>query len=155
VGVILAVLHFLRRMAETVETHPVAARALKVELAELGVAHLPAQIIVYEIVGPMFFGAVENFSRPLLEARPHPETLIVRLDRVPFMDITGIQTLEEVIVKLRKRGVHTLLCEANPRVHSKLRTAGLLKQGADDNYCETLREALLRAGVVGAIAATV
>jgi SulP family sulfate permease len=155
VGVILAVLQFLRRMAETVETQPVGSRALKVELLELGVTVLPANVVVYEIAGPMFFGAVENFRRPLLEMRPVPQTLIIRLDRVPFMDITGIQTLEEVIGKLRKRGVLVLLCEANTRVYAKLQTAGVLGGGAglghggdgESIYCESLREALLRAKV--------
>jgi SulP family sulfate permease len=37
------------------------------ELAELGIAALPADVMVYDIVGPMFFGAIENFKRPLLE----------------------------------------------------------------------------------------
>ena len=60
-----------------------------------------------------------------------PQTLIIRLDRVPFMDITGIQTLQEVIGKLRKRGVLVLLCEANSRVYTKLQTAGVLGAGAD------------------------
>jgi sulfate permease, SulP family len=147
VGVILAVLQFLRRMAETVETHPVAARALKLELQDLGVEALPAAVVVYEVAGPMFFGAVENFRRPLLEMRPMPATLIIRLDRVPFMDVTGIQTLEEVIGKLRKRTVLVLLCEANRRVYDKLQMAGVLSPGPDGIHCETLRDALLRAGV--------
>jgi SulP family sulfate permease len=147
VGVILAVLQFLRRMAETVETQPVGFRALTVELSELGATALPTSVVVYEIAGPMFFGAVENFRRPLLEMRPVPATLILRLDRVPFMDITGIQTLEEVIGKLRKRGVLVLLCEANSRVHAKLQTAGVLGAGAENLYRESLREALVHAGV--------
>jgi SulP family sulfate permease len=146
VGVILAVLHFLRRMSETVETQPLGARALKSELAELGIAALPSHITVYEIVGPMFFGAVENFRRPLLEMTPYPKTLIIRLDRVPFMDITAIQTLEEVIAKLSARGVAILLCEATPRVHAKLRAAGVLSHPADDRYYETLADALRRSG---------
>jgi sulfate permease, SulP family len=147
-GVILAVLQFLRRMAETTQAQAVAARALTVELAESGMAALPADVIVYEIAGPIFFGAVENFRRPLLEMRPIPKALILRLDRVPFMDITGIQTLEEVIGKLRKRGVLVLLCEANARVHGKLQTAGLIG-GADEGfiYLGSLRAALLRANV--------
>ncbi len=153
VGVILAVLQFLRRMAETTETQPVAARALKVELAELGLTDLPPHLLVYEIAGPMFFGAVENFKRALLETRPYPRTLILRLDRVPFMDITGIQTLEEVVGKLRKRGVHVLLCEANTRVHAKLATAGVVSAQPGDGYCATLREALVMAGVGGVPAA--
>jgi sulfate permease, SulP family len=138
VGVILAVLQFLRRMAATTETQPVGAQALKAELLQAGLSELPANVVVFEIAGPMFFGAVENFRRALLEMRPPPATLIVRLDRVPFMDITGIQTLEEVIGKLRKRGVRVLLCEANERVYGKLKTAGVV----DDSYRGTLHEAL-------------
>ena len=140
VGVILAVLQFLRRMSATTETQPVDAHALKAELQQAGMSELPANVVVFEIAGPMFFGAVENFRRALLEMRPPPVTLIVRLDRVPFMDITGIQTLEEVIGKLRKRGVRVLLCEANERVYGKLQTAGVL----DDSYHTTLHEALGR-----------
>ena len=117
------------------------------ELAELGLTDLPPHLLVYEIAGPMFFGAVENFKRALLETRPYPRTLILRLDRVPFMDITGIQTLEEVVGKLRKRGVHVLLCEANTRVHAKLATAGVVSAQPGDGYCATLREALVTAGV--------
>jgi sulfate permease, SulP family len=146
VGVILAILQFLRRMSETVETQPVATRALQVELAELGLTELPAGTLVYEIVGPMFFGAVENCKRPLLEMRPYPRSLIIRLDRVPFMDITGLQTLDEVIGKLRKRGVTIVLCEANSRVYAKLQNAGVLGDGG--NYCDSLKNALLRAGVM-------
>jgi SulP family sulfate permease len=146
VGIILAVLQFLRRMSETVEAQPVRHRDLRAELAALGLQELPAHILVYEVVGPMFFGAVENFRRPLLEMRPLPKTLIIRLDRVPFMDITGIRTLEEVRDKLRKRGVTVLLCEANARVQGKLRTAGVLSE-EDEEYCESLAEALKRAGL--------
>lgn len=147
VGVILAVLQFLRRMAETTETQPVQARALGTELREMGLEALPANVVVYEIAGPMFFGAVENFRRALLEMRPGPATLIIRLDRVPFMDITGIQTLDEVIGKLRKRGVLVLLCEANERVFGKLQMAGVLR---DDVYCASLQAALIRAGAASA-----
>jgi sulfate permease, SulP family len=148
VGVILAVLQFLRRMAETTEAQPVAARALKAALAEIGLTDLPSRIVVYEIAGPVFFGALENFKRPLLEMQPLPRVLIIRLDRAPFMDITGIQMLEEVINKLHKRGVTTLLCEANQRVYSKLKNAGVLSGVPGDRYCHTLEEALLRAQAV-------
>ena len=76
-----------------------------------------------------------------------PKVLIIRLERVPFMDITGIQTLEDVMTKLRKRGVIVMLCGANPRVLAKLQTAGLFSNGSPASHCESLREALLRAGV--------
>ena len=145
VGVILAILQFLRRMAETVETHPVNAGELSDELARLGLGQLPPGVMVYEIAGPMFFGAVEHFERALLQTHTDPKILLIRLGGVPFMDITGIQTLEEVIGKLHKRGVRVILCEANARVLGKLRKAGVTHSPC--RYCETLAAALLEAGL--------
>lgn len=142
VGVILAVLQFLRRMAQTVETQPAPARGLKAELAEIGLAHLPTDVVVYEITGPMFFGAIENIRRPLLEIRPYPKTLIIRLDRVPFMDITGIHTLGETLQQLRKKGVTVILCEANERVREKLSRAGVLETIGDYHCTRSLGDAL-------------
>lgn len=146
VGLILAILQFMRRMTEVVEAKPATGRDLRAELAHLGIESLPAHVMVYDILGPMFFAAVENFKRPLLEARPYPKTLIIRLERVPFMDITAIHTLEEVMSVLRKRGVQVLLCEANERVRGKLTVAGVLTDG-NGTYCPTLAEALRRAGI--------
>lgn len=147
VGVILAVLHFLRRMSETVETQPVDARSLRAELADLGVSELPRGVLVYEIAGPIFFAAVENFERALLETHTLPQTLILRLQRVPFMDITGIQTLEEVMAELRRRGVRVILCEGNARVLAKLVNAGVLGGETDATHRASLREALQAAGI--------
>lgn len=146
VGVILAILHFLRRMAETVETQQVDPRSLKAELAELGLPALPPGVLVYEIAGPMFFAAVENFERALLQTHTDPRALILRLRRVPFVDITGIQTLDEVAAKLRKRGVQVVLCEGNARVLAKLRNAGLLDGEREADHAATFAEALARAG---------
>jgi sulfate permease, SulP family len=146
VGVILAILHFLRRMSETVETQPVSGRELSAELARSGRTELPPGVLVYEIAGPMFFGAVEKFERALLETHSLPKLLILRLERVPFMDITGIQTLEEVVLALRKRGVDVVLCEANERVFGKLEQAGLIAAVGRSTYVPTLAEALARVG---------
>ena len=144
VGVILAVLHFLRRMAETVDTQIMAADSLEPELQTLGFTKLPPEVLVYAIDGPMFFGAVENFERTLLHTHSDPQTLIIRLHRVPFMDITGIQMLEEVIVELQKRGVRVVLCEANERVLAKLSKAGTLAKLGEDGYEAHFAAVLLR-----------
>jgi SulP family sulfate permease len=142
VGVILAILHFLRRMAESVETQPVQGAALAAELARLGRTALPPGVLVYEIAGPMFFGAVEKFERALLETHTLPRKLILRLDRVPFMDITGIQTLQEVLTALCRRQVEVELCEANERVLAKLQQAGVIGGAGDPRYFQTLGAAL-------------
>ncbi|MGD9601411.1 MAG: SulP family inorganic anion transporter [Gammaproteobacteria bacterium] len=140
VGVILSMFHFLRRMSDSVETAPLAAEDVR---ADAGV-DVPPDRVVFEIAGPMFFGAVENFERALLATRTDPRGVVIRLARVPFIDITGILSLQEVIGNLARRGVEVVLCEANPRVLGKLRTAGLLEPPHAGRHVPSLREALVR-----------
>ncbi len=142
VGMILAILHFLRRMADSVETQPVNEAELQAELAQLGLPSLPRGLLVYEIAGPMFFGAVENFERALAQTHTEPQALVIRLRRVPFMDITGIQTLDEVVGKLRARGVQVVLCEANERVKAKLERAQVIGTEPAQGYADALAGAL-------------
>ena len=142
VGMILAILHFLRRMSDAVETLPVDETELHTELARHGIQHLPPDLLVYEIAGPMFFGAVENFERVLVQTQADPKILIIRLRRVPFMDITGIQVLEEVMQKLRLRGIRVMLCEANERVLAKLQRAGVINEGSAEDYVDHLIDAI-------------
>ena len=142
VGMILAILHFLRRMSDAVETLPVDETELHTELARHGIQHLPPDLLVYEIAGPMFFGAVENFERALVQTQADPKILIIRLRRVPFMDITGIQVLEEVMQKLRRRGIRVMLCEANERVLAKLQRAAVINEGSAEDYVDHLIDAI-------------
>ncbi len=142
IGVILATLHFMRRMASSVEVQRLTEKDLETELAHGGFIKLPPGVLVYAIEGPFFFGAVENFERALMYTHTDPRLLILRLRRVPFVDITGLQTLEEVIQKLKKRGVSVVLCEANPRVKAKLEKAELLMLAGEGGYFETFAAAL-------------
>lgn len=138
VGVLLAVLHVIHRMTETFDTHVADAKLLE----RHGIVDLPSDTLVYEIEGPLFFGAVESMERALLATHTEPKTLVLRLRFVPFMDITGIQTLDSVIAKLGKRGIQVVLCEANARIQNKLRKAGVLGQSGKARYAENLVEAV-------------
>ena len=142
IGVILAMFHFLRRMATAVETQHLTEKDLEPELVFEGFNRLPADVLVYAIEGPFFFGAVENFERALAQTHTDPRILLIRLRRVPFMDITGLQTLEEAIDQLAKRGVIVVLCEANERVRFTLDKVGMLKIIGKQNYFNSFAAAL-------------
>jgi len=124
IGVVLAVLHFLRRMASSVEMQNLSPHR-PVDRGETKV-QVPKGVMAYSIEGPLFFGAVESVTRALSDISSRPRVLIIRLSHVPFMDITGIQTLEEVIHRFEKTGAPVILCEANERVYHKLEKAGLI-----------------------------
>ena len=137
VGVILATLHFLSRMSSAVEVRQASEQELGEELQRAGIASLPPGVLVYAVEGPFFFGAVENFERALAGTHTDPRVLIIRLRWVPFMDITGLQTLEEAIRDLHRRGVRVMLSGANERVQAKLENAGVIALvGADNSFRE-------------------
>lgn len=142
IGVILAMMQFVRRMASSVEVMQLSEAELGHELGPDGVSGLPDGVLVYAIDGPFFFGAVENFERALLATHTAPRVLVLRLRRVPFMDITGLQTLEEVILKMRSRGVRVILCEANERVRQKLDTAGVTALLGPSGFFDSIDAAL-------------
>lgn len=144
IGVILAMLHFLRRMSSSVAVHRLGELQLSADLEQAGLAALPAGISVYEIEGPLFFGAVENLERLLYERQPELRCVLIRLKRVPFMDATGLQTLEEVMQAFERRGLRVLLCEANARVLDKLVRAQIIQREQQPaRYYRELSNALL------------
>jgi SulP family sulfate permease len=142
IGVVLATLHFMRRMATSVDVQQVTEHELHQEFAHQGFTALPPGVLVYSVEGPLFFGAVENFERALATTHTDPQVLIIRLRWVPFIDITGLQTLEEVIHDLHKRGVRVMLTGANARVETKLEKAGIVELVGRANLFSSLKEAL-------------
>jgi SulP family sulfate permease len=153
IGVILATLQFLRRMSASVEVKLATEQDLRSDLTQQGMTTLPRGVLVYSIEGPFFFGAVENFERALAGTHTDPKVLIIRLQRVPFIDITGLQTLEEVIRDLQRRHVRVLLCGANERVHAKLEKAGTIELLGNGRYHSDFGAALQSATILAATAA--
>jgi SulP family sulfate permease len=141
IGVILAMLQFMRRMAASVEVLQVSDAQLQGELASIGRDALRPGVVVYAIHGPMFFAAVETLQRALAQTRSDPRALVIRLARVPFMDSTGIDALAGAIQDLERRDVRVVLCEANERVLRKLQNAGLISKDASPRYADSLAAA--------------
>ena len=142
VGVILAALLFMKRMAGTVKVEGVSAAELQRELAQLPQGRLPPGVTVYSIDGPFFFGAAETFERTLKSIGANVKVVIVRLGRVPFIDATGINVLREMAKLFQRRGIRMLVCEANEVVQAKLALARLGETLGADNLLPDLPAAI-------------
>ncbi|MCC2597669.1 STAS domain-containing protein [Pusillimonas sp. MFBS29] len=142
IGVVLAMLHFLRRMSESVIVRRQDEHALKKELAPEGVAQLPPDVLVYTIEGPFFFAAADAFQRVLAETGTDPKVVLIRLAHVPFIDATGLEALEDAVITMQGRGMRVILVEANDRVRGKLNRMGLIGRLGAGNFKGTLAEAL-------------
>ncbi len=149
IGVILAMLHFMRRMASSVAVTQANGAELQDELALRGQS-LPEGVMVFAVSGPLFFGAVENFERALAHTHTDPKAVIVRMDGIPFIDITGMQSLEEAIHDLQKRGVRVVLAGANARVAAKLRRARVIRLVGPENFVADLTAAIVALQPIGA-----
>lgn len=139
VGVILAMLLFVRHMSQFVTIEEQDHETLKSESPDI---HLPKDSVVYTIQGPFFFGAAEKLERALAITNSDPKNIIFRLKDVPFMDMTGLQTFMEIINQFHKRHVNIFLCEANPPVKNKLIKIGIIPLIKEGRIFPTLTETI-------------
>ncbi|OJW48279.1 MAG: sodium-independent anion transporter [Alphaproteobacteria bacterium 41-28] len=142
VGVILALFLFTRRMSQSVTVEQETSTSLQEELSQLNMTALPSEIIIYSIQGPFFFAAAETLEYTLAMTHTDPKVLIFRLKGVPFMDVTGLQTFQEIIEQLHSRSIDVLLCEANPRVCHKLKNMEVFQWVYAGRVFTTTTEAL-------------
>ncbi len=142
VGVILASLLFMRRMAQSVAVTAVNHEGIQQELTRLGLPSLPKGIQVYAIDGPLFFGAVENFARAMKVTQQQYHTLVIRLVDVPFADITAILALEDMVSRLHKQGIRIILRGANADLKAKLIKAGFGNSKIPVEFYDTLEETM-------------
>src|SRR3546814_10662005 len=103
------------RLGASVEVVEHGQASLREELAEAGLEVLPQDVVVYSIEGPFFFGSVDSLERALSWTRKPPRHEVLRLERVPFIDATGLTRLESTIDNLRQRGIAVLPTGANLR----------------------------------------
>lgn len=135
VGVVLASLVFVRRMAQAVSVEAHAHESLAAETGASAAPHLPPDTVMYAIDGPFFFGAAENLEKTLRRSQNRVRTLVLRMGRVPFMDTTGLAALAEIVDDFQRSGARVVLCELRPNVLEKLERAGIVaKVGAAALY---------------------
>lgn len=142
IGVVLAMLHFLKRMSDSVTVRSQTAKDLRYELGPDVPENLPADVAVYSVEGPFFFAGVEALQRAVSDTESNPKVVVVRLRWVPFIDATGLRTLEDVVLELQLQGVRVMLVEANASVTRKLRKMGLPDRLGDNNFLPHLEMAL-------------
>lgn len=122
VGVVLAAILFMRRMADVSSVNLVAASSEKAEI------HLPPTAIVYQIGGPLFFGAAQKAMSSLRTIQRGIQTVILDLTSVPIIDATGLVNLESSIERLRKSGIYIIIAGVQAEPLKAIARAGWEKR---------------------------
>lgn len=150
VGVLLAAILFIRRMSDVAEVEYVTEELHEddEELADpnnIASRHVPHGVAVFEIMGSLFFGAVEKFKAALDMTSSHPKILILRMRQVPSIDAAGIQMIEGLLSKCRSEGTQLLLSGVHSQPIVALSKSGLLQDIGEQNVLANIDAALNRA----------
>jgi len=120
IGLLLSAVLFIKRMSELSDT------ALVPHQHSHSTEPLPAHVAVYDINGPLFFGAAEKAMHTLWRIDPAMKAVILDMRDVPIMDLTGIVALESLITDMQKKQIAVRLVALNERLQTKLVKAGVL-----------------------------
>jgi len=105
---------------------------------------VPKGVMIYRMMGAFFFGAVDKLETALQHARQDPQVLILRMRKVLAMDATGLNALEDLHDKLRKRGKHLILSGPHTQPLLVMDKAGFLDRIGRENVCAHIDAALER-----------
>jgi SulP family sulfate permease len=144
VGLLLSVLLFTKRMIDV----QVIAKALpnltskKVETQPVKDGHDCPQVTIYNVEGPLFFGVAQNFQQTILASIKHkPKVLLLRMGRVPFMDVTGESHLSSIVKDFSKHGL-VLISGLDGQPKAILKKTGLYDIIGEEHFFEHTGDAL-------------
>lgn len=144
VGMVLAAFLFMRRMAEVTDIHMAGAHTPDIA------GPLPPGVAVYEISGPLFFGAAQKAMAALELVARNTKAVVLLMEEVHALDATGLVALESALGTLRTHGSLTVLSGVHGQPLALLRKARVdRREGVV--FCATLAESLAAAAAhVGA-----
>ena len=155
VGLLLAVFAFLKRTNESTQIrHTTGKIDITKEMEshaadrEEEVLYLPHNTEVYEIDGPFFFGVANKFDELMRETGSHHRIRIIRMRKVPFIDSTGLNNLENLCRNSRKEKIQVILSGVSETLQTSLNMSEIPGIVGEENICGNIHLAVARAEVL-------
>jgi SulP family sulfate permease len=143
---LLAVIVFMQRLIEVSEISNLKTIPQEEDPYSITLKDVPPCIEVYEINGPFFFGIADKFKSTLnVVAKRKPSAIILRMRNVPIIDSTGIKNLEEFIEYSKIQNISLIISGADYKLRAKFEKYGLTDKIGNENICENIDLALVRA----------
>ncbi|MEH7094203.1 SulP family inorganic anion transporter [Neobacillus vireti] len=146
IGLVMSAILFVKRMSDVTTT----AKALpnpqnrqgKVETSMVTDTHDCPQISIFNVEGPLFFGAAQTFEKTIMETINYrPKILLLRMSKVPLMDTTGEAILASIVKHFAKNGI-VLVSGLNAQPESVLKKTGLFDLIGQDHFFEHTGDAI-------------
>jgi SulP family sulfate permease len=139
-GVILSCFLFMKRMSENVNIESVSPDENEHLFDEN--LKIPENTILYEISGPLFFGAARHFEELILFDLKEKKHLILQMSNVPFMDATGYKSFSETIKTAQEHNLQVAVCALTPGVRNILTKKNFFKTHPSVKFSPNMETAL-------------
>jgi len=139
IGMVLAALLFMKKMSDITEARTKVNPLSADDYSASGngnkemPANLRQSVYVKKIDGPLFFGFASSFQR-ILETLPDIRYVIIRMERVPFIDQTGVYALEDAVLSLERRNIQVLLAGLQPQPEDMLEKIHIIPNLVSKNH---------------------
>ncbi len=144
VGMVMAALLFMKRMADVTEAHAwIDVDDEDTDPDNILLKKIPHNTRVFEINGPMFFAATDKYKYVLSDK--DIDVLCIRMRNVPAMDATGVEALIRIVKRCQRHNVKVVFSHVNEQPMKVMTKAGFIEQVGKENFCDHIDTALLRA----------
>lgn len=147
VGFVLASILFMKRMSDVTNVHGWKYGFDENDPDSIHRKEVPSRTLVYEITGPMFFGAANKLARVIQTAKTDG-AVIIRMRTVPAVDATAIHSIETILRSCRRRRITLVLSHVNEQPMSIFKKSHIYEQIGEENFCANIDEALKRAAQI-------
>lgn len=154
VGVVLAAFLFMKRMSDVTDVKVFAREYEEDEKMERGedlplsAFSLPPRVEVYEINGPLFFGAANSFDEAERQVHEKPKVRIIRFRDVPLIDSTGMHALKSFYNKNKREGIRLVMTGLHVQPLNEMVKSDLYDLVGEENVFASMKESIARAEVL-------
>lgn len=146
VGMVAACILLMKRMADEADVKGWTYYDPDTDPDSIELKKVPTAVRVYEISGPMFFGAADRIAEITL--KDFTEVLIIRMRSVPALDATAMHSLEQLHERCCKNNVQLVFSHVNEQPYHTMEKDGFVDKIGIDNFCEHIDDAIARAAAL-------
>lgn len=143
VGIVLAALLFMKRMSDVTEVEGWKYLDDEDDPDSISLRVVPEHTLVYEISGPMFFGAADKIMK--ISSNEDTKCMVIRMRSVNAVDATALHSLEILLTDCKKKGIQVVLSHVNEQPKHSMDKAGFTQLIGEENFCTHIDDALERA----------
>lgn len=139
-GMLAACVLFMKRMSDEAEVRGWKYFDDDNDPDAIDLRSVPQQVRVYEISGPMFFGAADRITEITL--KDFTKVLVIRMRGVPALDATAMHSLENLLEKCQKSNVELVFSHVNEQPYHTMEKDGFIEKVGADHFCAHIDDAL-------------